>query len=92
LICFRVKINQLRSTGWVAVPVCRLVQKLASGVGEGLVGGLNHALRARRVMQAATPDVIDVADEPESIQFLYGTEEEATDNFGRPCFLVRRFA
>jgi len=59
---------------------------------HGPVEGMIHSMELAFRMQAAAPDVIDLADEPESIRSLYGIGEEATDNFGRQCLLARRFA
>ncbi len=41
-------------------------------------------------MQATAPEAIDVADEPEHVQKLYGMDQERTNDFGRKCLLARR--
>lgn len=55
---------------------------------EGMIESMEMAFR----MQSAAPPVIDIGDEPESVQELYGIGEKATDNYGRQCLLARRFA
>lgn len=55
---------------------------------EGMIESMELAYR----MQSAAPPVIDIADEPEHIQTLYGIGEKETDNYGRQCLLARRFA
>ena len=55
---------------------------------EGMIESMEMAFR----MQEAAPPVVNMNDEPESIQKLYGIGEEKTDNYGRQCLLARRFA
>lgn len=55
---------------------------------EGMIESMELAFR----MQKAAPPVIQIEDEPESVQKLYGIGEEKTDNYGRQCLLARRFA
>jgi hypothetical protein len=43
-------------------------------------------------MQSAAPDVLDLSQEPEHIQKMYGIGTKQTDNFGRQCLLARRLA
>lgn len=43
-------------------------------------------------MQMAAPDAIDIAQEPEHIQKLYGLNEPRSRGFGRQCLLARRLA
>ena len=43
-------------------------------------------------MQNQVPDVLDISDETEETQRLYGLEGEMTKDFGRQCLLARRFA
>ncbi|MEQ8787595.1 MAG: DUF1501 domain-containing protein [Pirellulaceae bacterium] len=55
---------------------------------EGAIESVDLAYR----MQNAAPEVLDITQEPEHIQKLYGIGEKATDNFGRQCLLARRLA
>ncbi len=41
-------------------------------------------------MQAEAPEAVDLTQEPENIQELYGIGDEATEAFGRNCLLARR--
>lgn len=41
-------------------------------------------------MQAAAPDIIDLAQETEATQSLYGLDQKETAIFGRNCLLARR--
>lgn len=43
-------------------------------------------------MQAAAPELQDVADETPATRALYGLDDPATRNFGRQCLTARRFA
>jgi len=43
-------------------------------------------------MQTHAPEVMNVANEPQSVLEMYGIGEKATDEFGRQCLLARRFA
>ncbi len=55
---------------------------------EGMINSMELAFR----MQSAAPPVMDIDDEPEHIQKLYGIDDETTENYGRQCLLARRFA
>ncbi len=57
----------------------------------------NDALAARiksyqlaAKMQLAVPEVASIADETESMQKLYGLDQDQTHDFGRSCLLARR--
>lgn len=41
-------------------------------------------------MQHAVPDILDLSQEPEHIQRLYGIGSKPTENFGRQCLMARR--
>lgn len=41
-------------------------------------------------MQMEAPEILNINDEPQSINKLYGINETPTDNFGRQCLLARR--
>ena len=43
-------------------------------------------------MQMEAPQAMDLSDETEETQRLYGIGEDPTDEFGRECLLARRFA
>ncbi len=55
---------------------------------QGAIESVDLAYR----MQNAAPEVLDLTQEPKSIQDLYGIGQSATDNFGRQCLLARRLA
>ena len=55
---------------------------------EGMIESMEMAFR----MQSAAPPVIDMSEESESVQQMYGIGEKETDNYGRQCLLARRFA
>lgn len=42
-------------------------------------------------MQGELPQLMELSDESDKTQALYGIEEEGTDQFGRQCLLARRF-
>jgi hypothetical protein len=48
----------------------------------------NFEIAAR--MQTAVPDVLDISQENEETQKLYGLDHEATAEYGRRCLLARR--
>jgi hypothetical protein len=48
----------------------------------------NYELAFR--MQMQVPGVLDLGQEPEHVQSMYGIGEEPTDAFGRRCLLARR--
>jgi hypothetical protein len=43
-------------------------------------------------MQQNVPDILDLSQEPEHIQRMYGIGQEKTDDFGRQCLMARRLA
>lgn len=49
----------------------------------------NYELAFR--MQAAVPDLLDIRDESEATQRLYGINQAATRQYGTQCLLARRF-
>lgn len=53
---------------------------------EGMMESFDLAAR----MQEAAPAVLDLAQESENMQRLYGVGQKETDNFGRQCLLARR--
>ena len=61
------------------------------GPSQELEGRINSFELAFR-MQNQVPDVLDISDETEETQRLYGLEGEMTKDFGRQCLLARRFA
>lgn len=48
----------------------------------------SYELAAR--MQADAPEAIDIENEPEHIQKLYGLDQKETEVYGRQCLLARR--
>jgi hypothetical protein len=54
----------------------------------GAIESLDLAFR----MQSEAPEVVDLSQEPDHIQKLYGIGNKETDNFGRQCLLARRMA
>lgn len=61
------------------------------GPNQELEGRINSFELAFR-MQSQVPEVLDIADETEETQRLYGLDGEMTKDFGRQCLLARRFA
>jgi len=55
---------------------------------DGVIKSYELAFR----MQAAVPDVMDLAKEPEEMKDKYGIGQPGTDDFGRQCLLARRLA
>ena len=55
---------------------------------EGAIESFELAFR----MQQAAPAVLNIGDEPKSIQDMYGVGDKATDNFAKQCILARRMA
>jgi hypothetical protein len=55
---------------------------------EGRIRAFETAFR----MQAAAPAVQDLSRETAETHRLYGTDDPATENFGRQCLMARRFA
>ena len=55
---------------------------------DALVGSYELAWR----MQQNVPDILDLAQEPEHVQRMYGIGQEQTDDFGRQCLMARRLA
>jgi hypothetical protein len=55
---------------------------------EGLINNYELAFR----MQSTMPRVMNLNDETQETQDLYGIGREPTDNFGRQCLLARKFA
>ncbi|MCA9011159.1 MAG: DUF1501 domain-containing protein [Planctomycetaceae bacterium] len=43
-------------------------------------------------MQTEAPEIFDLSGETESVQKLYGIDEESTSNFGTQCLLARRLS
>lgn len=43
-------------------------------------------------MQMEAPDVLDLSQETEATQRLYGIDQPTTENFGRQCLLARRLS
>jgi hypothetical protein len=63
----------------------------AAGVDQALEGRIASFELAFR-MQAAAPEVQDIAGESPATLRLYGLDDEATRDFGRQCLMARRFA
>ncbi len=55
---------------------------------EGAIAAYELAFR----MQAEAPEVLEIDQEPASIQQLYGIDQKETQAFGRSCLLARRLA
>lgn len=62
-----------------------------SGPDQGLEGRIESFELAFR-MQAAAPELQDIAGETEETHKLYGLDNPTTKNFGRQCLMARRFA
>lgn len=71
-----------------------LDQGLAAEMGPGYPA-LRAAMANQEIafrMQAAVPDLVDLSDEPQSVQSLYGLDSSdgRTAAYGRQCLLARR--
>jgi len=55
---------------------------------EGMIASMETAFR----MQAATPELVDLASESEATKKLYGVGEAVTDKNARACLLARRLS
>lgn len=55
---------------------------------EGVIESFELAFR----MQTETPKLVNMSDESQAVQDLYGIGQQPTDRFGRQCLLARRFA
>ena len=55
---------------------------------EGIIESFELAFR----MQAAAPELVDLAGEPETIRKLYGVDGKHTNINGRACLLARRLS
>ena len=55
---------------------------------EGIIQSMQLACK----MQTSVPGVLDASDEPDSIQELYGLNNNATSGFGSQCLTARRLA
>lgn len=60
-----------------------------AGRDEQIAGAIEAFDLAYR-MQAAAPTVLDLSQESQATQALYGLDDPATANFGRQCLLARR--
>jgi hypothetical protein len=58
--------------------------------GDERIAGAIEALELAFRMQNSAPSVLRLADEPKSVERLYGIGERETDNFGKQCLLARR--
>lgn len=54
---------------------------------EGVIESFELAFR----MQDALPDLMDLSQESDQTQRMYGVGEDETDQFGKQCLLARRF-
>ncbi|WZO96515.1 DUF1501 domain-containing protein [Isosphaeraceae bacterium EP7] len=62
-----------------------------SGEDQALEGRIN-ALELAYRMQAAAPELQDIAGESPATRALYGLDDAVTSDFGRMCLMARRFA
>ncbi|MDA7916268.1 DUF1501 domain-containing protein [Verrucomicrobia bacterium] len=69
----------------------RINQKHLSQTQDNQVDGVIRSYEMAARMQGIAPDLIDISNEPESIQELYGLNNKATADFGHRCLLARRF-
>ena len=66
----------------------KLAKDKFNPIAEGAIENFELAFR----MQDAVPRAMDISDESEATQKLYGIGEDPTAGFGRQCLLARRFA
>jgi hypothetical protein len=66
---------------------------LAKQPGHPEIEGVIESFELAHRMQTSIPGVLDMSDEPESVQRLYGISERGgADRFGSQCLLARRLA
>ena len=63
-----------------------LADRADAGELEARISAYELAFR----MQAAAPELVDLAGEPEPVKTLYGLDNPRTAGFGRQCLLARR--
>lgn len=64
----------------------QLAQHSADSELEALLSSYELAWR----MQHAVPDILDLSQEPEYVQRMYGIDQQPTNDFGRQCLMARR--
>src|SRR5690606_22690187 len=60
--------------------------------GDAQIEGAIESFELAYRMQRVAPHVLDLSQESEATQRLYGIGSKDTDNFGRQCLLARRLA
>jgi hypothetical protein len=60
--------------------------------GQPEIEGVIESFELAHRMQTSIPGVLDLSDEPASVQQLYGIGDRASDRFGSQCLLARRLA
>lgn len=68
----------------------QLNQEQLDRTGDAEIAARIEAYELAFRMQAAAPDLIDVADEPEAVRRMYGLHEKETRAYGTTCLLARR--
>ena len=64
---------------------------LQSHASEGDLAARIESFELAFRMQSKAPETLDIADEPEHIQQLYGIGDPKCDHFARQCLMTRRF-
>ncbi|QEG39579.1 DUF1501 domain-containing protein [Roseimaritima ulvae] len=66
--------------------------QLARNAGDQELEAVIQSYELAWRMQHNAPDRLDISDEPEHIQRMYGIGEKGTDDFGQQCLMARRLA
>ncbi|MEZ6041229.1 MAG: DUF1501 domain-containing protein [Planctomycetaceae bacterium] len=67
-------------------------QHLERAVADPAIEGAIESFELAFRMQQTAPEVLNLEEEPKSIQDMYGVGEKTTDNFAKQCILARRMA
>jgi hypothetical protein len=66
--------------------------QLANRAGDPELEAVINSYELAWRMQHSVPDILDLSQEPEHVQRLYGIGQQATDDFGRQCLMARRLS
>jgi hypothetical protein len=70
--------------------VAALNRRRADALGDEAIHARIAAYELAARMQTSTPELVDLASEPQSVRELYGLEEGDGPSFARNCLLARR--
>lgn len=63
-----------------------------SRVGDTEMDAMINSYELAWRMQRSVPDILDLSEESEHVQRMYGIGEKETDDFGRQCLMARRLS